>query len=130
MTSAELRAEIKQVFPALRHMWLLDPEYQVPALADLTTRAALCWPADEYRAQVFECEEFSMAFIVAMRRKEVEAGQGANWPLFLALADKLNGSEYNHVVTVALCEEGVFIIDAQAKEIRPSHNDNIYFLVG
>lgn len=128
MTSREVRAELKKQFPSLRHSWLTDPNYQAPSFDALIRRVEMLWPSDEYKSTVNECEEFALYLMADVRKEDFD--QAANWPFGLCFAKQLNGQKTFHVLNIAVCKDGVFLVDPTTQHTRKANaGDKIFFLL-
>lgn len=141
--SSEVRKSIRSIWPKLRFMVLSDEEWWLPEIDEV--RLAINEVAVDrltYMVNLFECEEFALSLVVAIRghradlavRNDLPAKnqliQLRNWPLGIVVGKRFRGEDTNHWINFILTKQGQYLIEPQTGEMwqpMPS-NDDIYFL--
>ena len=132
-----IREQLNKIWPDLKFVVLSDPTYFQPTLQQLSDKLNEFKKLDyKYIKNLFECEEFALAFMTYCRSTRAKEYNGSdprfNWPLGIVVGTKFNGELINHWICICLVKDlGLLLIDPQdgAKWQPSKDRDNIYFLL-
>lgn len=141
-TVKEVREKIKEVWPRCKFSWILDKYLILPTEADMkffleSSRV----PKMKFVSGFHDCDNFSKQFVAEVERKRYLAYEEGMVPkdqqfqlaLGIAVGKKFRGIPKHHVTAVAVCQDGVFLVDTTPYENRmwqaTPEKDAVYFIL-
>ena len=71
-TNQEIRRLLKTIWPKLRHLWLVDPEYWIPTIEELKGALAQSKVDQmQYRNVIADCDDFSLQLHADIKRMRI-----------------------------------------------------------
>ena len=126
LSDKKLRKLISDQCPEVRFIWLTDRECILPPIADVGEKVHSSQVARmKFIGDLQDCDDFALQFHAELKRirgAEAEAGQlpkeqWKSWAVGECFGIKFNGVAGSHNLNMAVCEEGVYLIEPQTKEV-------------
>jgi len=124
LSFSEIKAMLKDVWPMLIHALPTDIEYLLPTLTELKVFIDQYDPAVKRIKNLYECEEYSLGFLVDLRRWRAaqiidKEKVHLNWAVGVVLTIKkgLLGDTVHYQNVAVTSDEGVILIEPQTKLI-------------
>jgi hypothetical protein len=135
----KVREMISVACPHARFIWLTDREYILPKLSEVKEMIADSKITHmTYIANIQECEEFALQLHAEIKRKrgaqaadgKIPSKEWKSWAIGECFAIKVGNVRAAHNLNIVACEEGVFLIEPQTKQIsRMDPNKDTILLV-
>lgn len=121
ITVDDIRNRLHTIWPNLDQIWCFDPEYDCPQIGDVRELIQL-YTIDMPAHRKDLCNYTALQF-------HAYAAHANNWAIGEAFGNKINGWSILHNLNIAVCQDGVYLIDVRAISIRlaESYKDNILF---
>ena len=137
-TSKEIRSTSNKIWD-IKNIWLFDPNYflldidVVSKIIKVLSNKKLkfinnAWDCDNYSLLLnAEFKKYQYDIISCSRKDKVNY----TWAFGQCLGRKFQGINMNHAINIAVCKQGVFLIDPQNDDIwRASKSkDDLYFIM-
>jgi len=122
---AEIKKEIKKIWPELHWTLPTDPEYWTPTLQEIQDFINTQENDIPYTKGIYECEEFAIGLMSDLRRwraKKVineDKSNHLNWAVGIALTIKsgLSGDQVHYQNIALTSDKGIVLIEPQGNTI-------------
>jgi hypothetical protein len=143
-SSRQIRAELKEMWPKLRHIWLFDRNYNVPTFEKIEASAKKIGNYkimmddhtivfnDLYNiGDVWDCDDFSMMASALIRVDWKLKENRLPLPFGRAMGNEFRGMPILHSLNICITQEGVYFIDyddgGRIWKASPD-NDNVFYV--
>jgi hypothetical protein len=140
-TSNDIRADINKIWSGLDYIWLWDNRFLKPPVEEMKTALETSTiPQMNFIDLFWDCDNFALQFLAEYRMNRYLAwkqGQIKKDEMFpksvgFAFGNMFRGRPILHAANIAVCQEGVYIIDSTPSENRiwkaDKKNDNLLFV--
>ena len=112
ITSNKITKRLQDIWPLLQQIWCFDQEYLCPSLKDIETFVGQYnIHIDDIKAEHPDCDDFALQLHAKVKLHY-------NWAFGEAFGNKFSGWSVLHSLNIAICQEGVYLIDAKPGTIR------------
>ncbi len=136
-TSKQIKNTLKNIWP-IRDVWLVDPNYFLLSI-DVVEKMieGLSNKKMDYISNVWDCDNFSLLLNAEVKNWQYTClkcspidKQAYTWAFGECLCSKVDGKIINHAINIAICKEGVFLIEPQNDKIwlADKDKDKLYFI--
>ena len=138
ITSTTLRNRIKELWN-IRDIWLLDPKYFLldssiveRIIKDLSNKKM------KFTDNVWDCDNYSRLLDAEFKKYQYICAKCSRpdklnftWAFGVCMGQRFNGNDINHSVNIALCKQGVYLIEPQTDKIWKADpdRDKLYFIM-
>jgi len=141
VNSYTIRKEITEIWPNLEYIWLWDNVFWKPKFEEI--RNALensKIPQMNFINLFWDCDNFALQFLAEYRlnkyleweRGELPEEEKFPTAIGFIFGNLFRGRPILHAANIALCQEGIYIIDSTPAENRiwkaDKKNDNLLFV--
>ncbi len=127
-----MRMLLKDIWPRLRYIWILDRKFWVPSKAQLKNLLKISKvDKEKYIPLARDCEDFSLQLNADIKSRALDIYRDDLAIAFGEVAgSEFRGRLYMHAVNICFCEEGVYLVEPQDDRIweATSENDNVFFV--
>ena len=135
-TSKQIRKTITNLWP-IRDIWLVDPKYFLldidvvdQIIKELSNKKL------EFIDNVWDCDNYSLLLNAEFKKYQYDCltcsgytKVNYTWAFGQCLAKKVKGIDTNHAINIAVCKQGVYLIEPQNDDIWKvdKNKDELYF---
>jgi hypothetical protein len=119
-TSRQIRKELKEIWPRLRHIWLFDRNFSIPTVEELkgileeinNYKVADVGLHDLYNVgDVWDCDDFSMLASAFVRVNWKLKNNRLPLPFGRAMGNEFRGMPILHSLNICITQEGIYFVD-------------------
>lgn len=135
-TASQLRGDLKEIWPRLRHVWFFDREYWVPDLDEVKILIAEARPKIEpyvqFRGEFGDCDDHSLFLIGEIRKQIIEMAIAGEFPaeqlkprpIGRAMGMKFRGKGPAHSLGMSMTRGGVYFFEGHEDRIWKGNSEN------
>ena len=128
LSDKKVRKLISDQCPEVRFVWLTDREYILPTLAEFKKYLEKSKVIKmDFIDNLQDCDDFALQLHAECKRVrgvlaelgQIPSSEWAPWAVGECFGIKFNNVKGSHNLNIAVCEEGIYLIEPQTKEIWP-----------
>jgi hypothetical protein len=131
LTAVKIREQVKAIWPGIKFQWMTDEKFSIVPLQDIKNFLA---QSDLDKAEFIDhkqdCDDFALQLHAEAKRYFVK---NADLEKPLAFGEvfctKFDRVTTPHNANMAICEEGIYLIEPQTDVIRKGHPKNDQVLI-
>ena len=137
ITAKDLKEDLKELW-SIRDIWFVDPNYfllEIKVVEDIIK--GLSNKKMNFIKNVWDCDNYSLLLNAEFKKWQYICLKCSppdkpyyTWAFGECLASKVRGRTINHALNIAVCKEGVFLIEPQSDFIwkADKNKDKLYFI--
>ena len=139
-SAIQLRRELKEMWPSLRHIWFFDRQYELPSVDQLKALVEVIKTLEVSRTtlealinvgDVWDCDDFSILSTALMRLRWKQEHGDLPIPYGRAMGSQFRGQPILHSLNICFTQDGIYFIDfddgGRTWKADPEH-DSIFFV--